>query len=86
MAHLMIKDLVEGKELDRKEMGAIAGGLFNYTDIVGSALLNSPVNVAHNELYNINQKFTAQNATVNQNSLGLFGGSALSQAAVTQSA
>ena len=81
---MMIKDLAASRTLDRAALADVRGGAFDTTSIAGSVLFGSPVtttNVNYSE-YNYNYKY--QQASVNQNTLALFGSVAGSNAGIVQ--
>ena len=85
MTTLAIVDLSMDEALDRKALGEIRGGAFDWASIDHSFLLGSPVtseftNVATYETIAINRE-----ANVTQNTLALFGSQAVSNASVIQS-
>ena len=86
MTHLMIKDLVEAKELDRAAMSSVYGGEHTGVGVsnswlLGSSITTNIVDVDVNTLTNITQI-----ANVNVNVASLFGGPAIVPVGVSQSA
>ncbi len=85
MTTLAISDLSLDEALDRKALGEVRGGAFDWASIDHSFLLGSPVTSEFTNIETFSAVEINREANVTQNTLALFGSQAVSNASVIQS-